>query len=103
VRQIGGGAGDALPDLRAAHPVAVGARSGEAHRRAAPSIDFGEVMIGAEATRPFSIANTSRKSVTGASVTNWSYDASSNRIVFPKDAVPPPGSHVSAQYAAGCN
>jgi hypothetical protein len=38
-----------------------------------------------------------------ASVTNWSYDASSNRIVFPKEAVPPPGSHISAQYAAGCN
>ena len=41
--------------------------------------------------------------VSGASVTTWSYDASSNRIVFPKDAVPPPGSHISAQYAAGCN
>jgi hypothetical protein len=41
--------------------------------------------------------------VSGASVTNWSYDASSNRIVFPKEAVPPPGSHISAQYAAGCN
>ncbi len=41
--------------------------------------------------------------VSGASVTIWSYDASSNRIVFPNDAVPPTGSHISAQYDAGCN
>src|SRR2546426_3507907 len=30
--------------------------------------------------------------VDGASVTNWTYDPASNRIVFPASAVPPPGS-----------
>jgi hypothetical protein len=41
--------------------------------------------------------------VSGAPVTSWSYDASSNRLVFPSSAVPPPGSRISAQYDAGCN
>ncbi len=40
--------------------------------------------------------------VNGAVVTNWSYDAASNRIVFPADAVPPPGSHITAKYEPAC-
>ena len=40
--------------------------------------------------------------VDGAVVTRWSYDAGSNRIVFPRDAAPPPGSHITAKYDAAC-
>ena len=40
--------------------------------------------------------------VDGASVTNWTYDPASNRIVFPASAVPPPGSHITARYEPGC-
>jgi hypothetical protein len=40
--------------------------------------------------------------VNGAVVTGWSYDAASNRIVFPKGAVPPPGSHIAARYVPAC-
>ena len=40
--------------------------------------------------------------VGGATVTNWSYDAASNRIVFPASAVPPPGSHITARYEPAC-
>jgi len=40
--------------------------------------------------------------VDGAVVTNWSYDAASNRIVFPPSAVPAAGSHVSAKYEPAC-
>jgi hypothetical protein len=41
--------------------------------------------------------------VNGVAVTNWSYDATSNRLVFPANAVPPPGSHVTARYVPACN
>ena len=47
---------------------------------------------------PASIAVT----VNGAAVTQWSYDAASNRIVFPANAVPPPGSHITARYEPPC-
>jgi hypothetical protein len=40
--------------------------------------------------------------VDGAVVTSWSYDAASNRIVFPADAAPPPGSHITAKYEPAC-
>lgn len=40
--------------------------------------------------------------VNGATVTNFSYDAGSNRIVFPPSAVPPPGSHITAKYKPAC-
>jgi len=35
-------------------------------------------------------------------VTEWSYDATSNRILFPDTAVPPPGSHITARYEPAC-
>ena len=41
--------------------------------------------------------------VNGAAVTTWSYDATSNRLVFPPNAVPPPGSHITARYVPACN
>ena len=40
--------------------------------------------------------------VSGVTVTGWSYDATSNRIVFPDTAVPPPGSHITARYEPAC-
>jgi hypothetical protein len=40
--------------------------------------------------------------VNGAAVTNWSYDAATNRIVFPAASVPAPGSHITAQYQPAC-
>jgi hypothetical protein len=40
--------------------------------------------------------------VNGAAVSNWSYDASSNRIVFPPTAIPAPGSHITAKYEPAC-
>jgi hypothetical protein len=40
--------------------------------------------------------------VNGAAATNWTYDAGSNRIVFPQSAVPAPGSHITADYQAAC-
>jgi len=40
--------------------------------------------------------------VNGVTVTQWSYDATSNRIVFPAAAVPPPGSHITARYEPAC-
>jgi hypothetical protein len=40
--------------------------------------------------------------VNGAVVSNWSYDAGSNRIVFPESAIPPPGSHITAKYEPAC-
>ena len=40
--------------------------------------------------------------VGGVTVTQWSYDATSNRIVFPATAVPPPGSHITARYEPAC-
>jgi hypothetical protein len=40
--------------------------------------------------------------VNGATVTDWSYDAGSNRLVFPASAVPPPGSHITARYEPVC-
>jgi hypothetical protein len=40
--------------------------------------------------------------VSGATATQWSYDAGSNRIVFPPAAVPPPGSHITARYEPAC-
>ena len=47
----------------------------------------------------------SRISVTvnGAAVTNFRYDATTNRIVFPQSAVPPPGSRIIATYIPACN
>jgi hypothetical protein len=41
--------------------------------------------------------------VNGAQVTNWTYDASSNRIVFPKAFAPAPGSQITAKYEPACN
>ncbi len=40
--------------------------------------------------------------VDGATVTTWTYDPASNRIVFPVAAVPPPGSHITARYEPAC-
>jgi hypothetical protein len=40
--------------------------------------------------------------VDGAAVTQWSYDPTSNRLVFPLGAVPPPGSHITARYEPAC-
>ena len=41
--------------------------------------------------------------VNGAARTDFRYDAGTNRIVFPQDALPPPGSHISATYDPNCN
>src|SRR4029077_9228049 len=41
--------------------------------------------------------------VNGATVSNWTYDSSSNRIVFPASSIPPPGSHITAQYQPACS
>jgi hypothetical protein len=41
--------------------------------------------------------------VNGATTTNFRYDPTSNRVVFPQNAVPAPGSHISAQYEPACN
>jgi hypothetical protein len=41
--------------------------------------------------------------VNGAAMTNWSYDPASNRVVFPANAVPAPGSHITANYEAACH
>jgi len=40
--------------------------------------------------------------VGGVTVSVWSYDPVSNRIVFPASAVPPPGSHITARYEPAC-
>ena len=40
--------------------------------------------------------------VNGATATTWTYDATTNRIVFPASAVPPPGAHIAASYQAAC-
>src|SRR6266850_1954897 len=40
--------------------------------------------------------------VGGVTVTDWTYDPVSNRIVFPATAVPPPGSHITAKYEPAC-
>ncbi len=40
--------------------------------------------------------------VNGAVVTDWTYDAGSNRIVFPATDVPAPGSHITAKYEPAC-
>jgi Abnormal spindle-like microcephaly-assoc'd, ASPM-SPD-2-Hydin len=48
---------------------------------------------------PSSIAVT----VNGAPVTSFRYDPTSNRIVFPQDSIPPPGSHIAATYTPTCN
>ncbi|MFN2547423.1 MAG: choice-of-anchor D domain-containing protein [Myxococcales bacterium] len=40
--------------------------------------------------------------VNGARVTTWSYDATANRLVFPANAVPAPGSHITARYVPAC-
>ncbi len=40
--------------------------------------------------------------VNGAVVSGWRYDATSNRIVFPAGALPPPGSHITAKYQPAC-
>ena len=48
---------------------------------------------------PASIAVT----VNGAAVSNFRYDAATNRIVFPPSAIPPPGSHITATYDPACN
>src|SRR5262249_47871517 len=41
--------------------------------------------------------------IDGVPTTNFSYDPASNRIVFPQDAVPPPGSHITATFEPACN
>ena len=41
--------------------------------------------------------------VNGVVVTDWSYDAAANRIVFPPGSVPPPGSHITAKYEPACS
>src|SRR3989475_12155135 len=40
--------------------------------------------------------------VDGVANTQRSYDAGSNRIVFPAAAVPPPGSHIAARHEPAC-
>ena len=40
--------------------------------------------------------------VNGVATTNFSYDATTNRIVFPQGAIPAPGSHITAKYAPTC-
>jgi Abnormal spindle-like microcephaly-assoc'd, ASPM-SPD-2-Hydin len=55
--------------------------------------------LSARPQNPASIAVT----VNGAAVTAFRYDPGSNRIVFPQDSVPPPGSHVTARYEPSCN
>ncbi|HUJ25538.1 MAG TPA: choice-of-anchor D domain-containing protein, partial [Myxococcales bacterium] len=40
--------------------------------------------------------------VDGAAATGWTYDANSNRIVFPPASVPVPGSHITARYTPAC-
>lgn len=40
--------------------------------------------------------------VNGAAVTDWTYDPVANRVVFPQDAVPAPGSHIAARYVTAC-
>ena len=39
----------------------------------------------------------------GKPVTNFTYDAATNRIVFPIASAPAPGSHLSVRYLASCN
>ncbi|HEX4384602.1 MAG TPA: choice-of-anchor D domain-containing protein, partial [Myxococcales bacterium] len=41
--------------------------------------------------------------VNGAATSSFSYDAGSNRIVFPANAIPAPGSTITAKYETGCN
>jgi hypothetical protein len=40
--------------------------------------------------------------VDGAVATNWTYDATTNRIVFPPGAVPAPGTQITADYYSAC-
>jgi hypothetical protein len=40
--------------------------------------------------------------VNGAKVTAFRYDPTSNRIVFPQDSVPVPGSRITAMYEPAC-
>ena len=40
--------------------------------------------------------------VNGAVVSSWTYDAAANRIVFPSNAVPAAGSHITAKYQPAC-
>ena len=53
-------------------------------------------------THPQDAANIS-VTVNGARVSAFRYDAGTNRIVFPQDSVPPPGSHIAATYTPSCN
>jgi hypothetical protein len=55
-------------------------------------------LLSAVPKDPAAIAVT----VNGVPTTNFSYDARSNRIVFPASAVPPPGSHITAKYTPAC-
>jgi hypothetical protein len=41
--------------------------------------------------------------VNGAATTNFRYDPVTNRLVFPQEAVPAPGSHIGAKYEPACN
>ena len=41
--------------------------------------------------------------VNGARVSAFRYDSGSNRLVFPQDSVPAPGSHITATYDPACN
>ena len=36
--------------------------------------------------------------VDGSTVTDWTYDADTNSIVFGADSVPPPGSHIVVRF-----
>ena len=56
-------------------------------------------QLSAVPTDPSQISVT----IDGAPTTNFRYDPVSNRIVFPQDAVPPPGSHITATFAPACN
>ena len=46
--------------------------------------------------------NAIQVTVNGSAFSGSTYDPSSNRIVFPTSAVPPPGSHITADYQAAC-
>ena len=40
--------------------------------------------------------------IDGATVSGWTYDPASNRIVFPQGQAPAPGTHVAAKYLSAC-
>lgn len=40
--------------------------------------------------------------VGGVAATNWTYDATTNRVVFTPGSLPAPGSHITANYQSAC-